>query len=382
MPPYTDSPLGSFLSLLGQGIPALAQGHRVRGIQDQQLALQQQQEALRIKQLQTSVDEHPQDRAFEQYTRANQVDPLGAVVLQRDKLKEAGIPLPDNYIPPDKRVALEKQKFIDSIFSGGDGAPQGEMPQQGGAPQAGVGGESGPASTQKRLAYALAFPGINLQQLFGPVNEPTVNVQTTNDQGQVVTKVMGRSQAVGHEFPVAPTGAQRTQLTGAENIDAIAAQVQNEFNPDYVGPAAGRWKAFEQMIPGFKTDPKVAKFYATTSSLLNITMNNLSGAAVNEHEAARILGQVPSQTDKPEVFLAKLQTTRENNQRLQQIILQKQGGQAAPAPQGQQMMPQQQVRPQASASNDQLLQQYADQYFGGDLMAARQAAAASIAKRR
>lgn len=320
MPGYTDNPLGAFLQTLGAGIPALAQGHRVRGIQDQQLEAQRQMDALKLQQMETAQAEHPQDRAFEQFTRASQVDPLGSVILQRDKLKAAGIDLPEGYVPPDKVAAIQRQKMIDSIM-GGDGPAGGPA----------AGGAAGPVDARTRIAYKMAFPNMDLTDIFGPANEPTVQVDTVNDQGQAVKKILGRSQAVGKEFPMAPTGAQRTQLAGAENIDAIAGQVQSEFNPDYVGPAAGRMNALKQVIPGFSTDPKIAKFYASTASLLNITMNALSGAAVNEHEAQRILGQVPNQNDKPEVFLAKLQTTRENNQRLQQIILQKQGGMAAPS---------------------------------------------------
>jgi hypothetical protein len=322
MPPYTDNPLGAFLQTIGAGIPALAQGHRVRGIQDEQLNVQRQLDAMKIQQLETAQAEHPQDRAFEQFTRASSVDPLGSVVLQRPLLEKAGINLPEGYVPPDKIAALQRQKMIDQIMQGGGGP-------QGGPQAAGPGGANGPVDARTRIAYKLAFPNMDLTDIFGPANEPTVQVDTVQD-GVPGKLVGGRSQMVGKFFPASPTGAQREKANDADQgialLDKLEQQMADPQMQGYIGPAAGRWNTLQQVIPGFKGDPTFAALNTDIATLKNATVRAITGAQMNKDETPRILAQIPTEMDKPEVFMAKLKVARENLQMLRNRIYQIQGG--------------------------------------------------------
>jgi hypothetical protein len=144
--PYTQSPVGSLLEMLGQGIPALVQGHRERSMQDAAFALKQREaeaqltnESLKQQLLQNDVNAIPLKNARDSYGFAEHVDPLGSVILQRPTLKAAGVDLPDGYVPPDKLAAIQRQKLLNQFLDGMGGgqgtqnapAPQDQGPQQG-----------------------------------------------------------------------------------------------------------------------------------------------------------------------------------------------------------------------------------------------------------
>lgn len=392
MPPYTNSPLGSFLQQLGQGIPALGEAHRNRAFEDSQRDLLLKNQSLQQEVLQHNVDQIPVNTARDTFTFEDKVDPFAA--YQNEELLKQAIPgfqRKPGPLPPD----LQKQKFLNDLL----GIPTPGMPGQNAPPQGAPGTptQPGQAPTQpgidsrlennpkNRLQMKLA--GIDPDAIIGPASEPTETVQTTQD-GVVGSMVMPRSAAVkgdmtrGSFYPAAPTGAQRSQLSTTQAAHDIIGRIKGGFNPEWVGPAAGRWNSLQQVIPGFQVSGDIANFYANTDTLLNSVLNALSGAAVNEHEAARIKGQVPTKNDKPEVFMAKLKATEDNMNSLEGRLTQH--PMAGPAQQPFTPAPSHTQAPPAGpspASNQAMLQNYADQYFGGDINLARQAAAASVARR-
>lgn len=114
--PYTDSPLGSFLATLGQGLPALAQAHRARQLQDEAIALQQQEaqsrmttEGLQQKTMQEQLANLPVQRAREAFSFDSKVDPVTAI-RNKANLKALGIDLPDNYVPQGISNEVQQQQ--------------------------------------------------------------------------------------------------------------------------------------------------------------------------------------------------------------------------------------------------------------------------------
>lgn len=76
---------------------------------------------------------------------------------------------------------------------------------------------------------------------------------------------------------------------------------------------------------GIKMDPKAAKAMAQVSSVHNTMLNLLSGAAVSEHEAARINRELPVPGQPREVFLMNMYLTKINMQDLQERIARERG---------------------------------------------------------
>lgn len=131
----------------------------------------------------------------------------------------------------------------------------------------------------------------------------------------------------------AGSGAQKLQssllerVAGAQASLGTLGKMKQQFNPDYVGPAAGRANTLRQYIPGISQDPAFAEFKANTDVLTNAVIKAITGAQMSEPEARRIKGQIPSITDPPDVWHAKARATEENLQyMLQRIEELRQGG--------------------------------------------------------
>jgi hypothetical protein len=96
----------------------------------------------------------------------------------------------------------------------------------------------------------------------------------------------------------------------------------------FVGPVAGRWETLKQQTPGFEPNKTYANFKAATDAFKNSVIKAVTGAAMSEPEARRIMGQIPDVTDKPDVWTAKAEQTRKNLADLAKILAAK----PAPAP--------------------------------------------------
>lgn len=102
------------------------------------------------------------------------------------------------------------------------------------------------------------------------------------------------------------------RVAGSEAALDILTNLRKQFRSDYVGPASGRVNLLMQKIPGLSTDPDFARFGADTSTLRNAVVKAITGAQMSEPEAKRIMGQIPVETDKPEVWQAKADATEVN----------------------------------------------------------------------
>jgi hypothetical protein len=154
---------------------------------------------------------------------------------------------------------------------------------------------------------------------------------------------VGKSVTDGQGNPIGPTPSQGTRERMGEEaagLDRIA-DIASQFNPAFVGPAQGRWDAIRENIPDIPgtlddIDPKRATFRASVAGLKNDMIRLITGAAVSAQEQTRILQEVPDVTQRPEVFQARLEKTRQNRANLEARIAQATGYGQAPvnAPSG------------------------------------------------
>ena len=84
----------------------------------------------------------------------------------------------------------------------------------------------------------------------------------------------------------------------------------------------GRTRKAQQTAPGIDADKDFAAFDAELTTLQNSVIKSITGAQMSEPEAARIMGQIPQITDKPDVFEQKLKSTRANLERIKSGTLQ------------------------------------------------------------
>jgi len=165
---------------------------------------------------------------------------------------------------------------------------------------------------EKNRSNAVRIAGIRSATV--GASEPLV--QALGPDGTTI--YVPRSQAGGMQAP--PKTAPRMQAGAAQLIagaDASLHQLDKleQMLPKVqgsVGPLAGRASEMRQKIPGLSTDSQMAAFLAETATLKNATVKAITGAQMSEPEAKRIMAQVPTETDKPEVWVQKAKATRDN----------------------------------------------------------------------
>lgn len=148
----------------------------------------------------------------------------------------------------------------------------------------------------------------------------TVSVDTVDENGQPITLVLPKANAVGKSFKKALTGEAANKVNAATQSLAALDDIEQKFLPDYVGPIAGRLYGAAEAT-GIGVNPGQSEFSATVAAFNNSVINSLSGAAVTPSEWARLQKQLPQTTDPPAVFKSKINATRDNLLRLQKAQL-------------------------------------------------------------
>lgn len=207
---------------------------------------------------------------------------------------------------------------------------------------------------QERLQYAMqngadrleiARLNLELQQAkeqrlkdWGP---PTVTIGDPNMPGGA--RVIGRDQLPQGGAPAPVPGAIQGQIIGNETAEQQLGRLETMFNgdpahgvaaaKDMIGPLEGRARSIGQSIPGVPVDSTYAQFEAASNAFKNAVIKAITGAQMSEQEATRIMGQIPTVNDKPEVWAAKAQQTRQNLQDISRVVGGRQGATpAGPAP--------------------------------------------------
>jgi hypothetical protein len=109
-----------------------------------------------------------------------------------------------------------------------------------------------------------------------------------------------------------PGATAQEKMASAEAAVFQLGEVKRLFNPDWVGPAAGRYKSMQLAAVGERGEKGLAEMSAQVASLKNQIINLRTGAAMSEPEAQRIMQEIPDMNNPPDVFLSRLETTQKN----------------------------------------------------------------------
>lgn len=163
-----------------------------------------------------------------------------------------------------------------------------------------------------------------------PAADRVVPVQTIDANGQPVTKGVRSSEMEGQEYPSQPTATQKTKTADTQSALDTMVRMRESFNPDYVGPAASTWKKALNKIPGGSmlgtVDKGAATFYSHSAALKNAVIRAQTGAAMSAGEAERILQQIPTDEDAPDVWEANFKAAEQ----MLRSVLQRNSGQSTP----------------------------------------------------
>jgi hypothetical protein len=190
-------------------------------------------------------------------------------------------------------------------------------------------------ANRKQRAASERAPYFTYQPVFDPSGKPISAIRFDARGGP--PQVVDVSALTGGGQLKPPPGDTGKQAIANEVSTVQLDRLTDLFNSGgkaFTGPLAGRWEDIRQRTPGFKVNKTYANFKAATDAFKNSVIKAVTGAAMSEPEAKRIIGQIPTETDKPEVWTAKAEQTRKNLADLAVVLAKKQGGTGAKDPMG------------------------------------------------
>lgn len=137
--------------------------------------------------------------------------------------------------------------------------------------------------------------------------------------------------------PDSATGGAKLSATAIEKIAGIdqslgvIESLEQYKKDEWLGPVAGRAAQVRIKTPGVKVSDDLARFAAETATLKNAVIKAITGAQMSQGEAERIMSQIPSFEDKPNVWTEKAAATKANLATLKRRTIELSGGTAAPA---------------------------------------------------
>jgi hypothetical protein len=114
------------------------------------------------------------------------------------------------------------------------------------------------------------------------------------------------------------------------NATQALARVRAGFNPDWVGPVAGRYAAVKEKTVGIPAEQ--AAFYADLRALADTELRKRSGAAITPDEYRRLMTFLPDPLAPAEVFMSRLDRYERELQDVIEGREAKKAGKAAPVP--------------------------------------------------
>ncbi len=141
-------------------------------------------------------------------------------------------------------------------------------------------------------------------------------------------KLVKRSEAAGQTAPQPASVLKETRdiESSAFKIDKL----EKSYSPDFVGPVQGTFMKVKSKLPSFgglnNIQPGYGEFLQNQADLKNSVVKLITGAQMGQQEAARILQQVPVETDRPEIWEAKFKQTKQNVQMMEGLLQRQIGG--------------------------------------------------------
>jgi hypothetical protein len=282
-------------------------------------------QGLQDERLRQNTDRDEQRTALNEVRKQAEQDRMVASIRNRFNL------LPIGQQVGAKDVAQAQQAGIEGLLTPGKIDPANPD-----APQTWT--YSGSAAAQQHVADAedrkRAQDESNALRL-AISNKPSFAFPTVmGPDGQPLVVGVNRRDATAAPVVIggaAPTGAQRGQQSEAIAAGGGLDQLEKLYKDEYVGPLQGPINVAKAST-GYTDDPNLAEFLAQSAAIKNRVIKAITGAQMSETEAKRITAQIPTMSDPPAMWKAKLKATRDNYQYLLNAIAGKSGGGAAPPP--------------------------------------------------
>lgn len=188
-------------------------------------------------------------------------------------------------------------------------------------------------ANRKQRAATERAPYFTYQPVFDPQGRPISAIRFDARGGPPVNVDVSALTGGGQLKPPPGTTGQQSIADEVSTVQLDRLKVMfDEGGKRFVGPLAGRWEDIRQRTPGFKVNKTYANFKAATDAFKNSVIKAVTGAAMSEPEAKRIIGQIPTEIDKPDVWIAKAEQTRKNLADLQGVIAKKSSSAPSTAP--------------------------------------------------
>ena len=102
--------------------------------------------------------------------------------------------------------------------------------------------------------------------------------------------------------PLPPT--ETDKVTALDNSFKSINSILTNFNPEFVGPIAGRWGSIKEYFNALPTEE--AKFRTTQAEVTNLLRNALFGGALTPNEAKAFKNQMANYNMTPETYISTL----------------------------------------------------------------------------
>ena len=182
-------------------------------------------------------------------------------------------------------------------------------------------------ANRKQKAAAERAPYFTYQTTFDPQGRPDGAIRF-DARGGAPQRVSVGEMGGQLKPPPGDLGKQSVMNeVSTEQLDRLKSMF-DRGGKAFIGPAEGRARSIGQQLPGVPVNKTFANFDAASSAFKNSVIKAITGAQMSEREADRILGQIPTVNDKPDVWLAKAEQTRKNLGDLSEALKKK--GTAAP----------------------------------------------------
>jgi hypothetical protein len=171
----------------------------------------------------------------------------------------------------------------------------------------------------ERPRFAPPQEGAGFSTSLEPVGA-TSSAMVTRDRTGNITQTGQPVPRFKAQVPVirSVSPGERTQLASYDSTVDSLKNISELYNESFVGPVAGRYGMAKDVLVG--NEDKQSRFLAATAALKNSVIKMVTGAAMSDAEAARIIAQLPTAELPPSTWIARFNETVKNAERMRQTL--------------------------------------------------------------
>lgn len=161
-------------------------------------------------------------------------------------------------------------------------------------------------SALKKLLMPIHATGENALAVEKQRGENDLAKQGLANEG-LIGAANAKSSGTGLGGKPLPSGLMERVAAGSEGLSQL--HDLRAMTPRVTtGPLMGRIQGWAQDMPGLPASKDFATFKSNSAALANSVIKAITGAQMSQAEVPRIMAQVPTEKDKPEVWSAKADT--------------------------------------------------------------------------